>query len=303
FPLPHSDETNNIHLLIAKIKNFTNGFSLEKTLEDFLIHLKTTDSDLLDFTQKIINTSTKKRKEPNLPSEIKSMGYFFSNKPLSVFSGRIHELDFVNLTTKRKIKNNLLIVGEPGTGKTTLIHQFSKQSDNPIFVVEMNKIISDTKYRGEFESKFTMLIEAALDLNFIIFIDEIHILLGAGKVDGGFSGADIIKPYITNPEIILFGATTKDEYKIIMKDTALERRFNVLFLNEVPKDILYQIYLKLLEYLNISTLSITDFDSIINQLDEIHGRNYPDKLIDYLDFYAANEQLGNKFDMTSLYKE
>lgn len=303
---PEKYTIEKINIIDQKIQNFTDDFKNKKTLLEFFEYLKLTDSDLKFFIKDVQEYNTEindNETQKILTSEISDLGYFFNNSDLEFFSGRVDEINFIIMTLNRKIKNNILIIGEPGTGKTTLMKKVSKEYHIPIFVVEMNKIISNTKYRGEFESKFTKLIEMSLESKFIIFIDEIHILLSSGRVDGGFSGADIVKPYITDPRIILTGATTVDEYEILKKDRALERRFNILHLQELNRESLKNTYIQVVNFLEIKTLNISNYEEILEKLDKIEHRNYPDKLIDYLDLYAANEKSGNRFNIDFIYED
>ena len=142
-------------------------------MEEFLEYLTITDSDLKIIKRDLENFSIKNIKHLQ---EFQEIGYFLNKNEELLFIGKESELEFINITLSRKIKNNLIIVGQPGTGKTTLVSQYNRQTNKNIFVVEMGKVISNTKYRGGFETKFIKLIEYSRKMNVILFIDEIHIL-------------------------------------------------------------------------------------------------------------------------------
>ncbi len=268
-------------------------------MEEFLEYLTITDSDLKIIKRDLENFSIKNIKDLQ---EFQEIGYFLNKNEELLFIGKESELEFINITLSRKIKNNLIIVGQPGTGKTTLVSQYNRQTNKNIFVVEMGKVISNTKYRGEFETKFIKLIEYSRKMNVILFIDEIHILFSSGKVDGGLSGADILKPYLTDPELIIIGTTTTEEFQVIMNDKAIERRFNILPITNMDSLVLEKIYQKLLSKFKITTITLEDFNTIQSALNEVSNRNYPDKLIDFIDLYEAMEKLSGKITINDVIK-
>ncbi|WP_155961884.1 AAA family ATPase, partial [Streptococcus dysgalactiae] len=148
----------------------------------------------------------------------------------------------------------------------------------------MSDILSDTKYRGEFEKKLTNIIKETIEKERILFIDEIHILIQAGGVEGGISASNILKPFLTEEHFQIIGATTKEESKYFSEDRALERRFNFLHLPELPKEVLYKMFCKELSELENNELKnqaqmCEEFERLIKKLDLIlPQRNYPDKL-------------------------
>jgi ATP-dependent Clp protease ATP-binding subunit ClpA len=144
----------------------------------------------------------------------------------------------------RKQKQNAIIVGESGVGKTALVEYLAfliaKQKvpsflkDKTIYELDIASIIAGTKYRGEFEEKLKKILKKVKDdKNAIIFIDEIHNIIGAGGAEGAIDASNILKPYLSRGDICCIGATTYDEYvKLFEKEKALERRFQVLYLQE-----------------------------------------------------------------------
>ncbi len=144
----------------------------------------------------------------------------------------------------RRTKNNPVLIGEPGVGKTAIVEGLAiriVQADVPeslknrrIVVLDMGALVAGTKFRGEFEERLKALIKEVLDAaNIILFIDELHTVVGAGRAEGGSDAANILKPALARGELRCIGATTLDEYrKYIEKDPALERRFQPIFVGE-----------------------------------------------------------------------
>ena len=165
-----------------------------------------------------------------------------------LFVGRRNELLQVIQSLARSMKNNPVLVGEPGVGKTTVVEALAVRSvqgkdaevlgGKRIIELNMGSLIGGTKYRGEFEERLTKIIEeASSNPDIIIFIDEIHNLVGAGQGSGSMDAANIMKPALARGEIKCIGATTIAEYrKYIESDQALERRFEKVIVNETSRD-------------------------------------------------------------------
>lgn len=304
---PSDPLLGNSNIINENLKSKFNSLIISNknvTVGDFLKYLYQTDSDFkFIYTQynklKISKNSNNKKSE--IINGMESVGYFLEEKDV-YFSGRTEELWYMSLTLNRKIKNNLLLIGDPGVGKTSLVKEYSRISNEKIFVVEMDKVLSNTKYRGEFEQKLARILDYSKQNSVTLFIDEIHILLGVGKSEGSLSGADILKPYVTNSNIKVIGATTINEYEILKTDRALERRFNILKLGEISKEVVFQIYIKLLEYLEIKTLNEENFNSIFNDLQKNKHRKFPDKLIDFMDLYSSHEKMGGTNNLDNVIK-
>ena len=154
-------------------------------------------------------------------------------------------------------KNNPLLIGDAGVGKTAIIEELArlisldrvpeKLKNKRIISVSIATLVSGTKYRGEFEERVTKILkELENSDNIILFIDEVHTLMGAGGAEGAIDAANIFKPALARGKIRLIGATTTDEYKqTIEKDRAMDRRFQTVFIYEPNDDLVYHILDKL----------------------------------------------------------
>jgi ATP-dependent Clp protease ATP-binding subunit ClpB len=158
--------------------------------------------------------------------------------------GREKEINQVIEVLLRKSKNNPVLVGDPGVGKTAIVEGLAQRvvnkevpaelQDREIIAIDMGSLVAGSKYRGEFEERLKALLEEVKQRsNVILFIDEIHTVVGAGKAEGSLDAGNMLKPALARGEIRLIGATTVDEYrKHIEKDPALERRFQPIYVDE-----------------------------------------------------------------------
>lgn len=222
--------------------------------------------------------------------------------------GRDEEIRRVLQILSRRTKNNPILIGEPGTGKTAIAEGLAHRivrGDVPenlktkqIFSLDMGALIAGAKYKGEFEERLKAVVNEVIDANgeIILFIDEIHTLVGAGKSEGAMDAANILKPALARGELRSIGATTLDEYqKYFEKDKALERRFQIVMVNEPDELSTISILRGLKErYENHHKVRIKD-DAIIAavQLSQryITDRFLPDKAIDLIDEAAAKLRL------------
>ena len=207
----------------------------------------------------------------------------------------------VDLTSEAK--NNPILIGEAGVGKTAIVEELSRLivndevpkvlCDKKIISLDMATMVAGTKYRGEFEERMKKVIKEIEDNDdIILFIDEIHTLVGAGGAEGAIDASNILKPALARGKIRCIGATTTEEYKkFIEKDSALERRFQKIFVNEPSigetKNILMKIKNIYERYHNV-IIDNDMIDYIINLSEKyIFDRNRPDKEIDILDEVAS----------------
>ncbi|MFA5641444.1 MAG: AAA family ATPase [Bacteroidales bacterium] len=222
--------------------------------------------------------------------------------------GRDEEVRRVLQILSRRTKNNPILVGEPGVGKTAIaegIAQRIVQGDVPenlkskiIFSLDMGALIAGAKYKGEFEERLKGVIKEVVESEgeVILFIDEIHTLVGAGRSDGAMDAANILKPALARGELRAVGSTTLDEYqKYIEQDKALERRFQMVVVDEPSPEEAISILRGLKErYENHHKVQIKD-DALIAAVDLSHryisSRHLPDKAIDLIDEAAARLRL------------
>ena len=218
--------------------------------------------------------------------------------------GRDEEIRRVLQILSRRTKNNPILIGEPGTGKTAIVEGIAERivrgdvpenlRDKQLFSLDMGALLAGAKYKGEFEERLKSVVNEVVgsDGRIILFIDEIHTLVGAGKGEGAMDAANILKPALSRGEIRTIGATTLEEYqKYFEKDKALERRFQTVTVDEPSTDDAISILRGLKErYENHHKVRIQD-DAIIAAVQLSHryisDRFLPDKAIDLMDEAAA----------------
>lgn len=212
--------------------------------------------------------------------------------------GRDREIEKIIEILLRKTKCNPLLLGDAGVGKTAIVEELARKiniGDVPnkllnkkIVSISMAGMVSGTKYRGEFEEKLLNVINYAEKNNIILFIDEIHTLVGAGGADGAIDASNILKPALARGNIKIIGATTNEEYKkFIEKDKALSRRFQNILIEEPNEEMLYNILVSTKKgYEYFHNVNITnDLLKYIMDLSRryITNRKEPDRSIDILD--------------------
>ena len=226
------------------------------------------------------------------------------NGKLDPVIGRDEEIRRVLQILSRRTKNNPVLIGEPGTGKTAIVEGLAQRilrgdvpenlKNKQLFSLDMGALVAGAKYKGEFEERLKSVINEVTksDGNIILFIDEIHTLVGAGKGEGAMDAANILKPVLARGELRSIGATTLDEYqKYFEKDKALERRFQTVMVDEPDTASSISILRGLKErYENHHQVRIKD-EAIIAAVElsnrYITDRFLPDKAIDLMDEAAA----------------
>lgn len=228
-----------------------------------------------------------------------NLNEYVKNKDYEPITGREKELENLIEILLRKNKNNPLLIGEPGIGKTALVESLAYKINNKdvpnellnkkIISINISKIVSGTRYRGEFEEKLHKLIEHfEQNSNLIIFFDEIHTIVGAGGAEGAIDASNIIKPYIARNKLKIIGATTtKEYYKSIYNDGALNRRFQTIVLKEpTPQETLNILLNSKKYYEKYHNVHITNkqLKTIVDLSTKyIKDRYNPDKSLDMLD--------------------
>jgi ATP-dependent Clp protease ATP-binding subunit ClpC len=236
-----------------------------------------------------------------------------AQKNIDPVVGREKEIDRLTQILCRRNKNNPILLGDPGVGKTAIVEGFAKkiiQGEIPdilkqkkVYSVDMGLLIAGTVYRGEFESRLKKLIdEVTADKNIILFIDELHNIIGAGSNQGTMDAANILKPALARGQIRCIGSTTPQEFKkYIESDSALERRFQPIYVNEPSIADTIKILNGIKKnYENYHQVRFTD-SAIIAAAEmserHIHGKFLPDKAIDLLDEAAAAKKIIAKPDI------
>jgi ATP-dependent Clp protease ATP-binding subunit ClpC len=237
------------------------------------------------------------------------MGSIIEGK-LDPVIGRKKEILRIAQILSRRKKNNPIIIGEPGAGKTAIVEGLAMMihdgecpknlMDKRIVSLDMNSLVAGTKYRGQFEERMKVIIEELeVSPNIILFIDEIHTIVGAGNSSGSLDASNIFKPALSRGEIQCIGATTLDEYRTnFEKDGALERRFQKVVVDPSTKDETFEI-LKLSKEKYEDHHKVTYDDETLWTFVEladryITDREFPDKAFDILDEVGARMQIDIK---------
>ncbi|MCB9938914.1 MAG: ATP-dependent Clp protease ATP-binding subunit [Planctomycetaceae bacterium] len=248
-----------------------------------------------------------KSKTPALDSFGRDLSELAKQKKLDPVIGREREIERAIQVLCRRTKNNPVLLGEAGVGKTAIVEGFAQRviegnvpellADKRIVVLDLAMMVAGTKYRGQFEERIKAVMnEVRRAKNTILFIDELHTLVGAGGAEGAIDAANVLKPALSRGEIQCIGATTLDEYrKYIEKDNALARRFQEIIVEPTSKDETVEILKGLRErYEEHHRVQITD-DAVVAAVDMseryITARCLPDKAIDVIDEAGARVRL------------
>jgi ATP-dependent Clp protease ATP-binding subunit ClpC len=250
-----------------------------------------------------------KSKTPALDSFGRDLTALAREGQLDPVIGRTNEIERVLQVLCRRTKNNPVLLGEAGVGKTAIVEGLAQKivdrdipeilQDKRIVGLDLAMMVAGTKYRGQFEERIKAVMnEVRRAKNVILFIDELHTLVGAGGAEGAIDAANVLKPSLSRGEIQCVGATTMDEYrKYVEKDGALERRFQTIIVNQPTRDQTLDILKGLRDrYEAHHRVQITD-EAIVQAVDlssrYVTGRVQPDKAIDVIDEAGARMRLKN----------
>lgn len=236
------------------------------------------------------------------------------DKEKRLMIGRDKEINKLFSILCKKEKNNALLIGKAGVGKSALIEKLAYMINNKevpdmlinkvIYELNLSSLVAGTKYRGEFEEKFKKIIDKVIDAkDAIIFIDEIHNLIGAGGAEGAIDASNILKPFIARNQLTLIGATTLDEYyKYFEKDQAMNRRFSVITMDENTETETLEILLGLKQqyeeyhHIVIDCKVLEDIVRLSKRY--LPSRVFPDKALDVLDLSCVKAKLLSKEELS-----
>jgi len=299
------------------------GLKLEDVRQEVLNLLGAgVDSGPLDLGMKMdsaVGRAKAKSKTPALDSFGRDLTQLAADDELDPVIGRASEIERLVQILCRRTKNNPVLLGEAGVGKTAIVEGLSQQivnkqvpeilKDKRIVVLDLAMMVAGTKYRGQFEERIKAVInEVRRAKNVVLFIDELHTLVGAGGAEGAIDASNVLKPALSRGEVQCIGATTLDEYrKYIEKDGALERRFQTIIVEPPSKEETLEI-LKGLQDRYEAHHKVRFTNEALYQAVElssryITGRCLPDKAIDVVDESGARVRLKNMtppLDLTEL---
>ncbi len=304
------------HILIAIIKENdsvalrllnTIGVNIQKTYVDLLIAM---GEDSSAYKEDFQGNKQKNKKNPTatLDQYSRDLTKLAAEGKLDPVIGREKEIQRVIQITSRRTKNNPCLIGEPGVGKTAVVEGLALKivegdvpetiADKRLLTLDLSGMVAGSKYRGEFEERIKRVIaEVKAAGNILLFIDELHTIIGAGGAEGAIDASNILKPSLARGEVQIIGATTLEEYrKYIEKDAALERRFQPVNVEEPSEDEAVEILKGIRPaYEKHHGVKISDAALVAAvKMSEryINDRFLPDKAIDLIDEAASKTRLG-----------
>jgi len=301
------------HLLLGLLRE--TGGRAAKVMESLGIRLRDVREEVLELlgardkssADSDIETQPARSKTPNLDTYGRDLTELAKKGKLDPVIGRKSEIERVMQILCRRTKNNPVLLGEPGVGKTAIVEGLAQLiveekvpeilASKRIVSLDLALLVAGTKYRGQFEERIkNVMNEVRRAGNIILFIDELHTIVGAGGAEGAIDAANVLKPALSRGEIQCIGATTLDEYrKHIEKDGALERRFQTIIVNPPTKEETIAILQGLRDrYEAHHRVRITDeaIEAAVFLSDRyITGRHLPDKAIDVIDEAGAKVRM------------
>ena len=310
----HSDKTGTEHILLALLKEGENvavrllntmGISVQKLYVDVLVAM---GEDGALYKEDLSRKQNKKKGGVStLEQYSRDLTALARDGKLDPVIGRENEITRVIQILSRRTKNNPCLIGEPGVGKTAVVEGLAARIANGdvpftvqnkrVLTLDLSGMVAGSKYRGEFEERIKKVIKEVIeDGDIILFLDELHTIIGAGGAEGAIDASNILKPSLARGEIQLIGATTIAEYrKYIEKDAALERRFQPITVEEPTveeaENILRGIAHKYEEHHHVTITPEAISAAVALSARYINDRNLPDKAIDLIDEAAAAVRL------------
>ena len=305
------------HILIAILREGdcvasrllnTMGISVQKLYIDLLAAMGEDAPSIKDEMQRG-NSGKRGSSTPTLDSYSRNLTQMALDGKLDPVIGREHEIQRVIQILSRRTKNNPCLIGEPGVGKTAVVEGLAQRiaagdvpdtiADKRVMTLDLSGMVAGSKYRGEFEERIKKVIAEVVEAkDVLLFIDEIHTIIGAGGAEGALDASNILKPSLARGELQLIGATTINEYrKYIEKDSALERRFQPVTVDEPSEEESIAILKGLRSrYEEHHRVEITDdaLEAAVKLSSRyINDRFLPDKAIDLIDEAASKVRLSN----------
>ncbi len=326
--LCHMEEVGTEHLLLAIIR--TPDCAAARLLASMDLDLQKLFNDLIlamgeegDVYRQELNARNRRRGMdgdfPTLRQFSTDLTEQAEHGELDPVIGRSGEINRLIQILSRRTKNNPCLIGEPGVGKTAIVEGLAEHiatgmvpdsvRGKRVLSLDLSGMVAGTKYRGEFEERIKNVIREAIAAgNVLLFIDEIHTMIGAGGAEGSMDAANILKPAMARGQLQVIGATTVDEYrKHIEKDAALERRFQPILVEEPTEQETKDILLGLREaYEKHHGISISDeaIDACVNlSMRYVSDRYLPDKAVDLMDEASARKRLMSVKVPTDLYED
>ncbi len=311
----HSEQVGTEHLLIAMVKESdcaasrllnTLGINTQKLYADTLVAM---GEDAARYREELQSTRNGRRKSSTqtLDSYSRDLTQLAREGALDPVIGREDEIERVIQILSRRGKNNPCLIGEPGVGKTAIVEGLAQRivngivpdtvADKRLLTLDMSGMVAGSKYRGEFEERIKRVIaEVQQAGDIILFIDELHTIIGAGGAEGAIDASNILKPSLARGELQLIGATTIEEYrKYVEKDAALERRFQPVTVEEPTVEqaieILQGLKSRYEEHHNVEIADDGVEAAVRLSQRYINDRYLPDKAIDLIDEAAARLRL------------
>lgn len=310
------------HLLLAAARE--TGGILEKGLEKYNVSVESLRQTIIEMSgtgrerkksnpiqqpKRKVPSGGSKKSTPTLDDFSRDLTEYAREDKLDPVIGRVKEIQRVVQILARRTKNNPVLIGEPGVGKTAIAEGLAQRITDGnvpeiligkrVVTLDLASLIAGTKYRGEFEERLKRVMKEIITVqNVILFIDELHTIIGAGGAEGAIDASNMLKPALSRGELQCIGATTLNEYKkYIEKDAALERRFQAIYVDqpttEEAMEILNGIKDRYEEHHNVTYTSEAIRSAVFLSYRYITERFLPDKAIDLIDEAGSRKRINN----------